>query len=369
MSLRQKIATLLGQADIQLNGDRPWDIQVRNEQLFKRVLTQGTLGLGEAYMDGWWDADRLDQFVYKALRSELGEQVSEHRNMALALLAKFTNMQKHSRAYHVGEQHYNAGNDLFECMLDERLTYTCAYWKDAQDLDAAQMAKLDLVCRKLNLQAGQHILDIGCGWGSFAGYAAERYGVQVTGLTISTEQADYARKRYAHLPIEIRVQDYRLANTRYDHIVSLGMFEHVGWKNYREYFQVAARCLQDDGLFLLHTIAKNYKETVPDPWIHKYIFPNGLLPSLTTLSPALENLFVLEDLHNFGAYYDQTLLAWCANFEAGWPRVRDNYDERFYRMWRYYLLACAGAFRARDLQLWQMVLSKQGVAGVYQRHS
>ena len=254
-------------------------------------------------------------------------------------------------------------------MLDERLTYTCGYWKDAQDLNAAQVAKLDLVCRKLDLQAGQHILDIGCGWGSFAAYAAEHYAVKVTGLTISTEQASYANKRYSHLPIDIRVQDYRLANQRFDHIVSLGMFEHVGVKNYREYFQVAARCLKDDGLFLLHSIAKNYKETAPDPWIHKYIFPNGTLPSLSSVSPAFENLFILEDLHNFGAYYDQTLMAWFDNFEAGWEGLKANYDERFHRMWKYYLLACAGAFRARHLQLWQMVLSKQGVSGVYQRCS
>lgn len=166
-----------------------------------------------------------------------------------------------------------------------------------------------------------------------------------------------------------RVQDYRYIDERFDHIVSLGMFEHVGAKNYREYFEIAARCLNEDGLFLLHTIGKNFKDIVPDPWIHKYIFFNGALPSLSSMSEALENLFIVEDLHNFGAYYDQTLLAWFDNFEASWKHLQDNYDQRFYRMWKYYLLACAGAFRAQSLQLWQIVLSKQGVSGVYQRVS
>jgi len=370
LDLSKKMTDLLASADIQVNGVRAWDLQVRHESFFKRVFTQGLLGLGEAYMDGWWDVDELDQFICKALSSDLRNQIIRCKHLPLVLLAKFTNMQTLTRAYQVGEQHYNLGHELFECMLDDRMTYTCAFWKKAQDLDAAQMAKLDLVCQKLDLKPGQHVLDIGCGWGSFAGFAAEYYGVKVTGITISTDQAEYASQRYTDPSVNIYVKDYRLLNQQFDHIVSLGMFGHVGVKNYAQYFEVAARCLKNDGLFLLHTIGCHDQTSAPNPWIHKYIFPNGTVPSLSRLTPELEKVFVLEDLHNFGADYDYTLTAWFENFDRHWPklkRLKGNYDERFYRMWKYYLLTCAGAFRARELQLWQLVLSKHGVPGGYKR--
>lgn len=368
-STRDTIANLLGIADIKINGNRPWDLKVHNDHLFNRVLAEGSLGLGEGYMDGWWEAPSIDQFICQLLSSHLDRKINPYKTLFLALRAKFTNMQKLTRAFQVGEQHYNTGNRLFEIMLDRRLTYTCGYWKEANNLEAAQEAKLDLVCRKINLQEGQRVLDIGCGWGSFAKFAAENYGAEVTGLTISTEQARYAQELCQGLPIDIRVQDYRSINEKFDHIVSLGMFEHVGEKNYRTYFDVAHRCLKDEGLFLLHTIGAMQTEVVPDPWIHKYIFPNGIIPPLTKISQALENRFVMEDMHNFGSDYDKTLLAWYENFESGWDELKGSYSDRFYRMWKYYLLSCAGAFRARDLQLWQMVLSKYGVEGGYQRVS
>lgn len=279
-------------------------------------------------------------------------------------------MQKLTRAYQVGEHHYDLGYDLFECMLDKRMSYTCAYWKQAKDLDNAQIAKLDLVCQKLDLKPGQHVLDIGCGWGSFADYVAEYYGAKVTGITISNDQAEYANQRCKDFPVKIHVQDYRLLNQQFDHIVSLGMFEHVGVKNYAQYFEIAARCLKNAGLFLLHTIGCHEQYSVPNPWIHKYIFPNGTVPSLSMLTPEFEKVFVLEDLHSFGAYYDHTLIAWYENFDRHWAHLKGlkgNYDQRFYRMWKYYLLTCAGAFCARELQLWQLVLSKHGVSGGYQR--
>ena len=252
-------------------------------------------------------------------------------------------------------------------MLDPRMTYTCGYWKDADNLADAQEAKLELICRKLQLMPGMRVLDIGCGWGSFMGYAAEHYGVSCVGVTISKEQAEWAQKRYAGLPLEFRLQDYRETNERFDRIVSIGMFEHVGRKNHRTYTEVAHRCLEDGGLFLLHTIGKNVRDTVPDPWIDKYIFPNGDLPSIGQIADAVDGLFVVEDLHNFGADYDRTLMAWHENFSSAWPNFSKNLGERFRRMWNYYLLSCAGAFRARDIQLWQWVLSKEGVSGRYDR--
>lgn len=368
-TIHKKIIEILALADVQVGGDRPWDLQVYDERIFDRLLFEGSLGLGEGYMDGWWDAVSIDQLICNLLNYKITRRIKPYKGMALKMQSKLTNMQKLKRAFQVGEQHYNVGNHLFEAMLDSRLTYTCGYWKDATDLESAQEAKLDLVCRKIGLKEGQHVLDIGCGWGSFAKFAAEKYGAKVTGITISTEQAAYAKKLCIYLPVDIRVQDYRLLSEQFDHIVSLGMFEHVGAKNYHTYFEVANKCLKNDGLFLLHTIGGTQTKTMPDPWIHKYIFPNGLIPSLANISMAFEGLFVLEDLHNFGAYYDKTLIAWYDNFNAAWSDLQSEYDERFYRMWKYYLLACAGGFRSRNLQLWQMVLSKEGVNGVYQRVS
>lgn len=366
---RKKCEELLAFADIQINGKRPWDMQVHNEDLFSRLLSDGSLGLGESYTDGWWDAESVDQLISNILRCDISSKINSHKVIALAVRAKLTNMQKLARAFQVAEEHYDIGNRLFEKMLDRRLTYTCGYWKNADDLDSAQEAKLDLVCKKIGVKSGQHVLDIGCGWGSLAKFAAENYGARVTGITISVEQADYARDLCAGLPVEIRVQDYRLLDEQFDHIVSLGMFEHVGDKNFPVYFEVANKCLKDDGLFLLHTIGSAERDPVPDPWIHKYIFPNGQIPSLVNITRAIEEMFLVEDLHNFGAYYDKTLMAWHDNFHAGWGELKEQYSERFYRMWKYYLLACAGAFRARDLQLWQLVLSKKGVDGIYERVS
>lgn len=365
----QLIRDMLAKADIQIAGERPWDIKINSNDLAERVLSRGNLGLGEAYMDGDWDARHLDQFFDRVLQAGLEQEIKPLRLIFQVAKAKIFNLQNIKRAWHVGEKHYDLGNAFYKRMLDSRMTYTCGYWQDADNLEDAQIAKLDLICRKLNLQPGQRILDIGCGWGSFMGYAAEHYGVECVGVTISKEQTAFGEDKYRGLPIEFRLQDYRDVDEQFDHIVSVGMFEHVGHKNYRTYFEVANRCLKDNGLFLLHTIGKNQRKGGVDPWIDKYIFPNGELPSIGEIGDSIDSLFVVEDLHNFGADYDKTLMAWHANFEAAWPDFEQELGARFYRMWRYYLLSCAGAFRARDIQLWQWVLSKNGVADGYQRVS
>jgi len=246
-------------------------------------------------------------------------------------------------------------------MLDKRLTYTCAYWDNAETLDEAQEAKLDLVARKINLKEGMKVLDIGCGWGSFAKYAAEKYGAEVVGITVSKEQVKLARELCKGLPVEIRLQDYRDVDGKFDHIVSLGMIEHVGQKNYRTFMNIVHRCLKDEGLFLLHTIGNNKSVKKCDPWIEKYIFPNGMLPSIKQLAKSFEGLFVVENWHNYGTHYDKTLMAWFKNFTGNLDKIKHIYDNRFYRMWKYYLLSCAGSFRARKIQLWQIVLSKKGL--------
>lgn len=367
--LYRAAADLLARADIHLNGDAAWDMQLRKPGVPERAFARGNLGLGEAYMDGDWDAGQLDEFFAHLLRARLGDEVKPVRLAFHALTARLFNLQSERRSWMVGKEHYDLGNEFYAAMLDPRMTYTCGYWKDASNLAEAQEAKLDLVCRKLRLEPGMRVLDIGCGWGSFMRYAAEKYGVQCVGVTISKEQAEYARSLPGGENLDVRLQDYRDMHERFDRIVSIGMFEHVGHKNHRTYMEVAHRCLEDDGLFLLHTIGKNKRQSTSDPWIDKYIFPNGDLPSIGQIGDAMDDLFVAEDLHNFGADYDRTLMAWHASFEQAWPRFADQLGERFRRMWSYYLLSCAGAFRARDLQLWQWVLSKQGVPGGYQRVS
>lgn len=366
-SLVSTVSEWLEEADIRLNGTRPWDMRLNGPGALRQVLTRGSLGLGEAYMDGLWDCDQLDVFFHRVLMARIDEKVRPLSLLLPALKARLFNLQTINRAFEVGRAHYDLGNDFYAAMLDRRMTYTCGYWRDARDLDAAQEAKLDLVCRKLGLKPGMRLLDIGSGWGSLLGFAAEHYGVSGVGITISREQAAWCNARFAGLPLEFRIQDYRALNERFDRVASIGMFEHVGRKNHATYMGVARRCLRDDGLFLLHTIGKNRSDTAPDPWIDRYIFPNGDLPSVAQIAEAAGPHFVIEDLHNFGADYDRTLMAWHARFDKAWPAMAGDLDERFRRMWRYYLLSCAGAFRARSVQLFQLVLSPNGVAGGYRR--
>lgn len=363
--LRQRVADYLAQTGVILDGDNPWDPQVHNERFFARVLAKGSLGLGEAYMDGWWDCDALEEFFARILRSRLQEQVRVRFAWWTILKAKVLNRQSRKRAYEVGQWHYDLDNELYRRMLDERMIYSCGYWRDANGLDEAQRAKLDLICHKLGLAPGMRVLDVGCGWGGTLKYAAEHYGVEGVGITISKEQVRHARENANGLPLEFRLQDYRDVSESFDAIVSVGMFEHVGAKNYPDFFAMVSRCLKPEGLMLLHTIGQNRSSSHGDPWLDKYIFPNGALPSLKQIARAAEGRLVMEDWHNFGPDYARTLLAWHERFELAWPEVKERYDERFRRMWRYYLLSCAGAFRARDIHVWQVVFSPQGVPDGY----
>ncbi|MGD8689441.1 MAG: cyclopropane fatty acyl phospholipid synthase [Gammaproteobacteria bacterium] len=362
---RRRVETLAEQAGVRINGDRPFDIKVHDPRLYRRVIGGGSLALGEAYMDGWWDCDRLDEFFHRALSAHLDEKVHGLDDYWQILKAWLINVQSPSRAYRIGKAHYDKGNDLYRTMLDRRMVYTCAYWKDATNLDEAQEAKLDLVCRKLGLQKGMRVLDIGCGWGSAAKFAAERYGVSVLGVTVSRQQVELAREVCRGLPVEIELLDYRRVEGQFDRILSLGMFEHVGYKNYATFMEVVRKHLVPDGLFLLHTIGRNDSSNHTDPWIERYIFPNSMLPSAAQISEAIEGRFILEDWHNFGADYDRTLMAWYENFRNGWDGLREKYGDRFYRMWSYFLMVSAGGFRARSNQLWQLVLSPRGLPGGY----
>lgn len=358
---KKPLEGLLAVAGVTINGNQPWDIRVRDERLYMRVLHERNLCLGQAFMDGWWDCPRLDEFFARLLKSGLEERIrGAWRHWMRHLPGILFNLQSRSRSRMIAERHYDLDNDLFLSFLDPYNQYSCAYFQKTDDLAEAQQKKLELICRKIDLQPWDHVLDIGCGWGGFARYAAEHYGCKVTAVNVSQEQLRYALDFCKELPVTFLDCDYRDIRGTFNKIVSVGMFEHVGAKNYRTFMQVVHDALTRDGIFLLHTIGGNESRKSCDPWINKYIFPNGMLPSIDQISRSVEGLFVIEDIHNLGPHYDKTLMAWHQRFQNAWPELKKKFDERFKRMWEYYLLSCAGAFRARHIQLWQIVMTKTG---------
>jgi cyclopropane-fatty-acyl-phospholipid synthase len=360
---RRAIEEMFGRAGVQINGARPFDIRVLHPGFYRRIIGNAQLGLGESYMDGWWECDDIPEMTRRFILAGLHkDSLRNLRYLREYLTVRLSGIGRPGKAFEVGQKHYDLGNDLFRLMLDRRMIYSCAYWKDATTLDQAQENKLDLICRKLNLQPGMTVLEIGCGWGGWARYAAEKYGVRVTCLTVSAEQAKLAREHCAGLPVEIRLEDYRAATGQYDRVVSIAMFEAVGHAYYREFMRVAHRCLKDDGLFLLHSIVGSEPVGAQQAaWLNKYIFPNGELPSLAQIVQASEGLFMVEALHRFGADYDRTLQCWLENFDHHWPTLSSSYDERFRRMWRFYLQISAGIFKSRVALLWHVVFSKNGL--------
>ena len=355
------IRKLLDQAHIAINGSEPWDIQVHDTRVYREVFLNKSLGLGETYMKGWWDCEKLDKMLTRILHANVHEEAGHNLTHKWHnIVSCMANMQSKTRAPIVAEKHYNLDNDLFFRFLDPYRQYSCGYFADTEDLAQAQRNKLNLICRKLELQSNDHLLDIGSGWGGLAKYAAESYGCHVTGINISSSQRESSETFCQDLPIRFEGCDYRDIRKTFSKIASVGMFEHVGWKNYRTYFETAHRCLEPNGIFLLHTIGKNRTtKGKNDPWLDKYIFPNSAIPSISQISKSLEGLFVVEDWHNIGPHYDKTLMAWYRNFLQAWPVLQERYDEQFKRMWSYYLLACAATFRARQTQCWQIVLTKE----------
>jgi cyclopropane-fatty-acyl-phospholipid synthase len=357
----RKVADVFALAGIQIDGPLPWDLQVHDERFYARLLAGGDLAAGESYMDGWWDATALDELCTRVHHANLPAKVGGWEALWLALKGRIVNRQRRSQAAKVAHQHYDQGNDVYQAMLGLRMQYTCAYWKDAATLDQAQENKLHLICRKIKLEPGMTVLELGGGFGGLAHFMASEYGCHVVTYNLSAEQVAYGRDWCKGLPVRFEQKDYRDAageTQTFDRVVSVGLCEHVGEKNYREFLELAHRRLRPGGLFLLHTIGGNASYTCTDAWIDKYIFPNGMTPSVAQLGKAMADLWVVEDWHNFGPDYDKTLMAWWHNFDRAWPRLQAKYGERFYRMWKYYLLGCAGGFRARRLQLWQLVLSK-----------
>ncbi len=357
--LRRRLELLFGECGVEIDGPNAWDIQVHHEDFYSRVIACGSLGLGESYMDGWWDVRDLDGFIYRLLAANLDDRVSAWRDVFAGLTATFLNLQRRSRAFDVGDRHYNLGNEFYEGMLDRRMIYSCAFWEGAHTLDEAQEAKLALTLGKLGLRPADRLLDVGCGWGGALKFAAEKYGITGVGVTIAEEQAAYARRSCEGMPIAIRLQDYREMREKFDHAFSIGIFEHVGVRNYRQFMRVVRRCLHPRGRFVLHTIGGFRSINHTDPWIHKYIFPNSMIPSRAQIERAIDGVFTVKAWQSIGEHYERTLLAWRANFERSWLRRTSRHEDRFRRMWHYYLSACAGAFRARKLDVWQVVLEPE----------
>jgi cyclopropane-fatty-acyl-phospholipid synthase len=344
------VRELFSLAGIEIGGHAVGDIQVKNPAFYERVLRDASVGFGEAYMEEWWETDALDVTIDKIMRANLKQKITgSWRMRALTVKALLLNLQAKTRSGASVEAHYDIGNDLYTRMLDPRMVYT-------------QEAKLDLVCRKLGLEPGMRVLDLGCGWGGLASWAAEKYGCKVVGVTLSKDQVSLGSQLWKHLPVELRLCDYRDVQGTFDRVVSIGMMEHVGPKNHRDMMQTIARCLKPDGVSLVHTIANNRSLRHGTPFIEKYIFPNAVAPSLAQIGRALEGLFVVEDLHNIGPDYDPTLMAWWDNFDRTYSEIAHRYDRKFYLMWKFYLLAAAGASRSRDGQLYQVVLTKIGRA-------
>ena len=373
MPIPEPIASIAKAADVEFNGERPWDPRVHNPGLYGQLLSQGSLAFGNSYVRGEWDCEQLDELISRLLSVDANRPLSptaQWHSLIRLLLERISNPQSRSRAFVVGRRHYDIDPRVYAAMLDPQMVYSCGYWRQANDLNTAQDHKLQLICEKLELQPGQTLLDIGCGWGGLAAFAAQHYGVRVLGITVSVQQASYIRERLGHLPIEVLLCDYRRLGRHtevpFDRVASIGMYEHVGRRNDRAFQRVLQQQLKPDGLALLQTIGCNRGGDHSDAWIDAHIFPGGRLPSPSQLCNSLESSFLIEDWENFGADYDRTLLAWWHNFEAAWPQLQRDIGREFYRFWRYYLLSCAGFFRSRQGQLWQVVFSRPERRGTYQ---
>ena len=362
MRAQEKITQILAKADIAINGSRSTDIQIHDERVYDRIISGGTMAVGESFMDGWWDVDDLAEVINRLRAIDVYKELISYEALPLIVKGAVGNLQTQARSFMVGEEHYDLGSDLYTAMLDERMVYTSGVWDGVDTLEAAQEQKLEMLCQKLGLKPGDRVLDIGCGWGSFMKYAVEKYDVTCVGLTVSVGQTELGREICKGLPIEFVIKDYRdyVDEQKFDAIVSVEMIEAVGPKNFRTYFEKAYELLKPEGRFAIQAIGDLKPKPVPSPWLDKYIFKNGILPSLPQLEEASRGLFRFEHLENIGPDYDPTLMEWWRRFDAAYPKLKDAnpaYDERFYKMWKFYLHSCAGLFRSRVGQNWQIVFS------------
>lgn len=347
-------------------------LDVHNAEVFSRLVREGDLGFCDAYLDGWWDSPDLQAFL-DLLHDGNDELYEGFPGMffirTYERMRHWMNRNTRNQARKNISFHYDLGNDFYALWLDPSMTYSSALFEPGQNcLEAAQRAKYASMVDRLQVQPGQHILEIGCGWGGFAEYAAKERGLRVTGLTISEEQLSYARQRIEKAGltdlVEFRLQDYRDEHGHYDGIASIEMFEAVGEAYWPDYFQTLKRCLNADAQAVLQiiTIRENRFETYRKgvDFIQKYIFPGGMLPSKTALSEQINAAGLAERATlSFGDSYSRTLRAWHSVFNARWDEVEAlGFDDRFRRMWNFYLTSCAGAFRGGNCDVIQITVAK-----------
>jgi len=346
-----------------------WGLKIDDASVRRGIARGGIVALGEAYERSEWDCDDLESFMYRVFTSAPPRlsRAAWARLILAALDQRLFNRQRGRGAFDIGMKHYDLGNALFSSMLDESMSYTSGYWARAQTLAEAQEAKLDLICKKLNLQRGQRVLDIGCGWGNFAQFAATRYGARVTGVTVSKEQAALAREHCQGLPVDIRMQDYRAVEGTFDHVVSIEMIEAVGRKNIPAFYKTVDRVLADGGRSVIQAISGDTLSRTSDRgldqyilWLLRYIFPDGYLPKARELIPSRGTNLQVDGWQRLTDDYPQTLRAWARRFNDNWDRLKDSYDEAFRRRWNFYLFGCAAAFRAGLVNVSQVVYRKHG---------
>lgn len=342
-------------------------IHIHDSGFFRRLMWRPGLALGEAYMDGAFsiEAGSLHDFLEILLISTTRREPRGVLGEAAAKAASLVSRNDGTRASRNVQHHYDIDHRLYEMFLDEDLQYSCAYWRDGvTSLEQAQRDKKHHIARKLMLEPGMQVLDIGCGWGGLALTLARDYGVEVTGVTLSVDQFETATRRVQEAglsdKITIKLQDYRNETGTFDRIVSVGMFEHVGRRNFDEFFEHLDRLLKPDGTALLHTIGRMAKPAPINAWMRKYIFPGAYLPSLSQLMPILERRGIwLADLEMLRIHYAKTLEVWDERFQARRAEIEERFDARFCRMWEFYLQLNVLAFQYRSLVVFQLQLAKR----------
>lgn len=355
-----------------VGSEPPIHLIIHNANTYDRILTFGALGFCEAYMEGWWDEENGQLFELLGLlnRNHVIDKARENITIPLILqvvkqrLKTLPILIQNSRKN--VQHHYDLGNEFYRIFLDPTMTYSCGYrLQETDSLEQMQLQKYDLICRKLELQPGESLIDIGCGWGGMLIYAAEHYGVSGTGITLSVEQARLAQERIEQRGLSDRIQillkDYREVQGQYDKLVSIGMFEHVGKGNFMTFMQKSAELLTPQGIGLLHTITTESNER-NGAWVDKYIFPGGYAPQFHELTQALwATKLVVAHCENLKPHYAETLKRWAQNFMGNRTQIAaldPAYDERFLRMWHMYLQSFEASFRYGNLQVYQLLFYK-----------
>jgi cyclopropane-fatty-acyl-phospholipid synthase len=345
-------------------GEPQAEVVIHDPAVLARMIFRPSLAFGEAYMHGdvevHGDLLKLLEGFYRTYPALAARQPMR----TVEWVRRLPHPTGIRRAAANAQHHYDIGNGFYRLWLDPSLTYSCAYFtSDEDDITRAQRQKLELLCRKARLEAGQHILDIGCGWGSLLFHAVEEFGVHATGLTPAMQQTCHIHEQAAQRQLADRIEavphDWRQIVGQFDRIISVGMFEHVGREQYRAFFRKWRSMLAPGGLSILHTIGRMSAER-GDPWINRYIFPGGYLPTLAQIAEGAAGAGLrVVDVENLAPHYARTLAHWAENYLAVWDKVVDMYDEIFARMWWLYLNGAQAAFRWGGLQLWQVVLCHQ----------